>query len=292
MNYRHAFHAGNFADVFKHAILARILVYLMRKDAPLRYIDTHSGTGLYDLAGEEAGRTGEWRDGIGSIGTPAGETMPDDVAALLEPYLDAVGARGEDGRPDAYPGSPAIAARLLRPQDRMSLCELHPADAGALRRNMGRVHPRDRRTAIVAIDGYTGLNAYVPPPERRGLVLIDPPFEDRNEFGRLAKALVRALNKWPTGVYCAWYPLKSAGAADPLYAALAGTSASAEAGNCLRIELQTARIDPDGPLTACGLAIVNPPWSLQQEAEALMPYLCASLQHGPGHAWRIDQPFA
>lgn len=291
MNYRHAFHAGNFADVFKHAILARILVYLMRKDTPLRYIDTHSGIGLYDLSSGEAERTGEWRDGIGRLPGADGD-MPEAVAALLAPYLDALGPRGEDGRPENYPGSPAIAAHLLRPQDRMTLCELHAADATTLRRNMARAHPRDRRSKIVPIDGYTGLNACVPPPERRGLVLIDPPFEDRGEFARLGKALVRAVNKWPTGVYCVWYPLKIADAADGLFSVLDGTAAAADAGNCLRIELQTARMEPDAPLSACGLAIVNPPWTLQQEAEVLLPWLCELLQRGPGHAWRVEQPFA
>ena len=157
MNYRHAFHAGNFADVFKHAMLARVLSYLTRKPAPLRFIDTHAGIGIYDLAGQEASRTGEWRIDRA--------TVPADIAALLAPYLDAVGPRGADGGWRTYPGSPGLAQWLLRPDDRLSLCELHPVDAKTLTSHLGR----DKRIHVLPIDGYAGLKALLPPRERRGL---------------------------------------------------------------------------------------------------------------------------
>jgi len=163
MNYRHAFHAGNFADVFKHVLLARILAYLMRKDAALRYIDTHAGVGFYDLGEARAERTGEWRGGIGRLAAALPGASPQ-LAGLLQPYLDCLGPLDGEGRPNLYPGSPAIAQAMLRKQDRLTLCELHADDVRALAANIGR----DKRAKVVAIDGYVALNAYVPPRERRG----------------------------------------------------------------------------------------------------------------------------
>ena len=201
MNYRHAFHAGNFADVFKHAILARILAYLTLKPAPLRFVDTHAGLGLYDLSGDAATRTGEWRHGIGRI---AAAVPPPELVEILAPYLGAVGPAGPGGTWLSYPGSPAVAQWVLRPEDRLTLCELHPEDGEALRRNMGR----DRRVRVVTGDGYASLKAVLPPPERRGLVLVDPPFEKPGEFDTLLAALGAAHARWPTGSYMVWYPLK------------------------------------------------------------------------------------
>ena len=175
MNYRHAFHAGNFADVVKHAVLVRMLVHLRQKPAAFRVIDTHAGAGLYDLGGAEALRSGEWRDGIGRLlAAPIGEQ----ARALLAPYLDALASFNSAGRLASYPGSPALVRAFLRPQDRLIACELEPNAAAALARHLSG----DRRSKAVAIDGWTALNAYVPPMERRGLVLIDPPFEDAAIF--------------------------------------------------------------------------------------------------------------
>ena len=202
MNYRHGFHAGNFADVFKHAMLTRILVYLTRKDAPLRYIDTHAGAGRYDLASDAAKRSPEWRDGVARI---VKARPPAEVAALLRPYLDAVGSCDDEGKPASYPGSPALAQSLLRPQDRLALCETHAEERAALIAALGR----DRRLSIVATDGYVALNAYVPPKERRGLALIDPPFEEPDESARVEAALANALKKWPRGTYALWRPIKA-----------------------------------------------------------------------------------
>src|SRR5258705_1072274 len=201
MNYRHAFHAGSFADVVKHAVLARILVHLRTKPAAFRVIDTHAGAGLYDLAGPEASRSAEWRAGIQRL---LASPLPEQARALLAPYLDVVAALSPGGRLAAYPGSPALARALLRPQDRLIACELEPGAAAALAHNLGG----DRRVKLVTIDGWVALNAYMPPVERRGLVIIDPPFEDDGDFMRLARAIEGAHRKWAGGSYLLWYPIK------------------------------------------------------------------------------------
>jgi 23S rRNA (adenine2030-N6)-methyltransferase len=275
MNYRHGFHAGNFADVFKHAMLARILVYLTRKDAPLRYIDTHAGAGRYDLSAEAARRSPEWRDGVARIvkARPTAE-----VAALLRPYLDAVGPCDDDGRPASYPGSPALAQSLLRPQDRLALCEAHPEERAALIAALGR----DRRLSIVATNGYVALNAYVPPKERRGLVLIDPPFEEPDESARVEAALANALTKWPRGTYALWRPIKA-----PLDdARFLNAIATLGAPNILRLELDVGAVAPGAhspnPLNRTGLLVVNPPFELIEEARVLMPWLAQALKRAGG----------
>jgi 23S rRNA (adenine2030-N6)-methyltransferase len=201
VNYRHAFHAGSFADVVKHAVLCRILNYLRTKEAPFRVIDTHAGAGLYDLTGDEASRGGEWYDGIARL---MAAQVPENAAALLAPYLDVIGALNERGRLKIYPGSPAIVRAWLRPQDRLIACELEPKAAVALSNNLRG----DTRIKTLEIDGWMALGAYVPPPERRGLVLIDPPFEQDGDFAQLASGLSVAHRKWATGIYALWYPIK------------------------------------------------------------------------------------
>src|SRR5215475_6073996 len=181
MNYNHAFHAGNFADVFKHAVIARIIVHLREKSAAFRIIDTHAGMGLYDLSGSEASRSGEWRSGIARCMAGA---FAADVRALLTPYLEAVAAFNTSTGLQHYPGSPLLALHLMRPQDRLVACELEPKTAATLDRRIAR----DARAKVVAIDGWTALKAYVPPKERRGLVVIDPPYEAADEFSSLARS--------------------------------------------------------------------------------------------------------
>lgn len=273
MNYRHGFHAGNFADVVKHAILARILVYLGRKEAPFRFIDTHAGAGRYDLAGDEARRSAEWREGVARV---LKASPPKPVAELLSPYLRAIGPLGADGLPASYPGSPAIAQALLRADDRIALCESHPEEREKLIRALGH----DRRLSIVGTDGYVALNAYLPPKERRGLVLIDPPYEEADEARRVEQALARALKKWPTGVYLAWRPIRQP-AAD---AHFLNNIAALGAPKILRVEIDVGP-GPVGahgqrPLSAAGLLVVNPPHTLFDEARALMPWLARLLQRG------------
>jgi 23S rRNA (adenine2030-N6)-methyltransferase len=269
MNYRHAYHAGNFADVVKHAVLCRVLVHLREKPAAFRVIDTHAGAGLYDLAGPEAGKTLEWRDGIGRLHRAE---LQAPVRTLLAPYLDAVAALNPDGRLAVYPGSPALARAWLRPQDRLIACELEPRAALALDRELAG----DPRAKTIAIDGWTALAAYVPPIERRGVVLIDPPFEQPDEFARLAQALSVAHRKWPTGTYLLWYPIKDAAEV----AAFARGLARLGIAKMLRVELILPTAGPDTGLRGSGLIAVNPPWTLHDELKLLLPVLAEVLSRG------------
>jgi len=281
MNYRHAFHAGNFADVFKHAVLARILVHLGEKAAPFRVIDTHAGAGLYDLTAEPATRTGEWRDGIGRLFDAA---LPEDIRALLAPYLAAVSAANPGGGLRRYPGSPLIALNLMRPQDRLVACELEPGAAAALAAHLRR----DSRARAVKIDGWVALNAYVPPKERRGLVLIDPPYEEKREFARMTHALAAAQRKWATGIFLLWYPIKERSGPDRLAAALRRGAAAKTAPRILRAEVEWTP-QASGRLSGVGLIVVNPPWRLAEEmGEHLLPTLQSVLAPPVVGRVRID----
>jgi 23S rRNA (adenine2030-N6)-methyltransferase len=275
MNYRHAFHAGNFADVVKHATLARVIAYLNEKPAAFRVIDTHAGAGLYDLGGPEASRTGEWREGIGKLLDAA---LAPAVRELLAPYLDAVASFNPAGL-RTYPGSPALVRAWLRRHDRMIACEREPGAARALVAKMRA----DARVKAVAIDGYTALNAYVPPKERRGLVLIDPPFEQEDEFDRLGNALAAAHRKWPTGIYMLWYPIKDA------HATLAFSRRLARLGipRILRVELERGGARDPLRLAGSGLILINPPWRLEAELALLLPGLAQALGAGREGA-RVD----
>jgi len=266
MNYRHAFHAGNIADVVKHAVIARIVAHLKEKPAAFRVLDTHAGAGLYDLAGPEASRTGEWRDGIGKLVAAALEPEARD---LLAPYLEAVAAFNA-GLLKVYPGSPALLLHWLRPQDRLIACEREPNAARAL---IARLRS-DKRAKAVAIDGYTALNAYVPPKERRGLVLIDPPFEQPDEFEKLAQALAGAHRKWPTGLYALWYPVKDDREAQGFARRLTRLSLP----RTLQAELTLPARDG---LRGSGLVLVNPPWRLESELAVLLPTLHRALAGAP-----------
>jgi 23S rRNA (adenine2030-N6)-methyltransferase len=271
--------------VLKHAVLARILVYLTRKESPFRFIDTHSGAGRFDLASAEAQRSPEWRDGIARVLTAR---PPAPVAELLRPYLEAVGPHEAEGRPLSYPGSPAIAQTLMRAQDRIALCEANPDERVALIAALGR----DGRLSIVGTDGYVALNAYLPPKERRGIVLIDPPFEAPEEAAAVERALERALHKWPSGTYVAWRPIREAQADSRFLNSIAALGAP----NILRLELDVGPgpIGAHGqePLARAGLIVVNPPHTLINEARTLLPWLAQSLgRGGGGHhlcAWLTD----
>src|SRR5262245_38348795 len=254
MNYRHAFHAGNFADVVKHAVLARVLTHLRDKPAAFRVIDTHAGAGVYDLAGSGAACSGEWSDGIGRL---FGAALPPRLHELLRPYLDVVAAYNPGGRLAVYPGSPTIARHLMRKQDRLVASELEPNAAAALARELRR----DARTRAVTIDGWTALTAYVPPNERRGVVLVDPPFEPTEEFGRLAQGLAAAHRKWPIGIYLLWYPVKDAAAVSGFIRRLTRLGIA----KTLRTELTVAPETSGAGLRGSGLILVNPPWKLREE---------------------------
>jgi len=282
MNYRHAFHAGNFADVVKHAVLTRLLVHLRGKPAPYRAIDTHAGAGLYDLAGPEAARSGEWRNGIARLIDRFHGAGPDGALhPLLAPYLDAVAALNPPGRLTAYPGSPALMRAFLRTQDRLVACELEPNAAACLRRNFAK----DRRIKVIAIDGWTALNAYVPPKERRGLVLIDPPFEDSNDFARLAHGLAAAHRKWGSGTYLLWYPIKARAEPDALARALRRSGI----GRIMRAEISLAGSGDPSRLSGCGLIVVNPPWTLEPELQVLLPGFVPILAGADRGGFRIDR---
>lgn len=277
MNYRHAFHAGNFADVVKHTILTRILAYLMRKDAAFRVIDTHAGVGLYDLFGNEADRTGEWQEGIARLihVKPSAQ-----IAGLLAPYLDAVRAQNPDGALRYYPGSPLITRHMLRPQDRLMALELHPADAEALRGNFAG----DIQTRVTHLDGWAALGTHLPPKEKRGLVLVDPPFEEKGEFTRMAESLARAHKRWPGGIYAYWYPIKDVADVDAYARSLKATGIP----KILRIELTIRAPSTPPRLHGTGMIVVNPPYVLEEEMRTLLPYLAELLSHEGRGQFRID----
>ncbi|MGO4173363.1 23S rRNA (adenine(2030)-N(6))-methyltransferase RlmJ [Bosea sp. TAF32] len=270
MNYRHGFHAGNFADVLKHVVLTRVLLHLAAKPTPYRIIDTHAGSGRYDLGSEEALRTHEWKDGVARLDqsplAPAAEE-------LLAPYRAAIaGIRALYGA-GAYPGSPWFCRNLMRPEDRLIAAELHPPTYQKLVEAIGR----DRRCKALAIDGWTALRANVPPKERRGLVLIDPPFEQKDEFATLAAQFIAAHRKWPTGIYALWYPIKDLRAVERMVEEIVESGIT----RILRLEIAVDRPEAAGGLGATGLLIVNPPWLLAKEADILLPALTERLAQGP-----------
>ncbi len=284
MNYRHAFHAGGFADVIKHIVLVRMLIHLQEKPAAFRVIDSHAGAGLYDLSGEQARRGGEWLTGIARIMQArfSGTALP-----LIAPYLDIVRAFNPPSDLRTYPGSPLIARALLRPQDRLTACEVEP---NARKRLIDALR-RDTQARVVDLDGWLALPAFVPPNERRGLVLIDPPFEAKDEFERLADGFTEAFAKWPTGSYLLWYPVKSRRAADHLARQVAeAAGASRPPGKCLRVEFSVAPQSTGTALASAGLLIVNPPWTLMGELKAILPELEKPLGQGGAGRFRIETP--
>ncbi|HEY0851982.1 MAG TPA: 23S rRNA (adenine(2030)-N(6))-methyltransferase RlmJ [Bradyrhizobium sp.] len=282
MNYRHAFHAGNFADVLKHIVLTRILLYLQEKPAAFRVIDTHAGSGLYDLSGDEAQRSGEWKSGIARI---MQARFSEKALPLVRPYLEIVRAFNAGAELKTYPGSPLIARALLRPQDRLTACELEPGARKALIEALRR----DAQARVVDLDGWMALTAFVPPKERRGLVLVDPPFEAKNEFEQLGNGFRAAFQKWPTGLYLLWYPVKSRRAADTLAREVAQAAAGAKpAGKCLRLEFSVAPQEAGGPLASTGLLMVNPPWTLQGELKTILAELEKPLGQGGAGRFRLE----
>jgi 23S rRNA (adenine2030-N6)-methyltransferase len=276
MNYRHAYHAGGFADVVKHVVLSLVITHLRQKPAAFRILDTHAGAGLYDLTSPEAQKTGEAETGIRAL---IAATLTAPVQDLLRPYLGAIAGFNPQGELKTYPGSPALACSFMRPVDRLIACEMEPAAAAALARNLAR----DRRAKAIAIDGWTALSAYLPPKERRGVVLIDPPFEDPHEFPRLADALVAARRKWADGVYLAWYPLKNKDASDAFARRVVRTGIP----NVLRAELTIAPHAAAERLAGTGLLIVNPPWRLEEQLRLVLPALAEVFGRAQG-AFRID----
>ena len=284
MNYRHAFHAGGFADVIKHIVLVRMLSYLQEKQAAFRVIDTHAGAGVYDLTGDEAQRSGEWLTGIARV---MQARFSETALPLVAPYLDIVRTFNPPRELKAYPGSPLIARALLRPQDRLTACEVEPKT----RKRLIEALRRDTQARVVDLDGWMALPAFVPPNERRGLVLVDPPFEARDEFERMATGFADAFAKWPTGSYLLWYPVKSRRATDELARHVADVvAASKPAGKCLRLEFSVAPQETGGGLASTGLLIVNPPWTLAAELKTILPELEKPLGQGGAGRFRLETP--
>jgi 23S rRNA (adenine2030-N6)-methyltransferase len=275
MNYHHDYHAGNFADVLKHVILARVLTYMKQKPRPFRVIDTHAGAGRYDLEGAEASKTGEWRDGIARIF----EADPPSAAAeLLSPYLEAVRAvNGNELK--YYPGSPLIARHLMRTDDILVANELNGAEFARLKDELRRF----KSTTALNIDARHAVKSLLPPKERRGLVLIDPPFEEKSEFSDLATAVDEALTRFATGTYLIWYPLKDEAAADRFVSA-ATARPSLE---FLDVRLAVSKPFAGLGLTASGVLILNPPFVLKEELETVMPVLKELLGESAGSRFEL-----
>lgn len=280
MNYRHIFHAGNFADVFKHAVLTLLLKSLHAKDKPFAYLETHAGSGRYDLESEAARKTGEARTGIGRL-WPSREHFPE-----LADYFSAVQALNRTNALRFYPGSPQLARTLLRAQDRMALFELVPEECAWLRDEFAR----DDRVQIFCQDGYAGLKAQLPPRERRGLVLIDPPYEAGGEFTQAFEALKLAHERWATGIFALWYPVKERAPVARLHRALEASGIR----KVLCAELMLYPEDTAFRLNGSGMIVVNPPWKLDETLRDLLPRLLRALQdeERPGRAgvsWLVPE---
>ncbi|MSU22352.1 MAG: 23S rRNA (adenine(2030)-N(6))-methyltransferase RlmJ [Opitutus sp.] len=291
MNYRHQFHAGNFADVMKHALLVRLGRALQKKATGFLYLDTHAGRGGYDLAaavpprraqggeGDARGRVPEHPDGIGRL------LGPGELPAAVADYVALVREfdRREGGAGDArrfYPGSPWLVAELARAQDRLALCEQQPAECAALRERF-QFSPR---TVVQELDGYGALRALLPPPERRALVLIDPPFEALDEFALIVAALAEGLRRLPGGVFAVWYPLTERARLEEFFFALRELRPPPT----LAAELAIAGERSAIKLKGCGLVVINPPWQFDREAAALLTFLAPTLAQAPGGGGRVD----
>jgi len=272
--YRHLFHAGNFADVFKHALLARLLTALAGKDKPYFYLDTHAGTGRYDLAHEWAWKTREFETGIGRLWDRK------DVPAGFAPYLDAVRSENPKGRLRFYPGSPLIALKMRRPGDRVVLVELNRKDCAELEAAVAR----ERHVAVHLMDGYQALKAFLPPPERRGLVLLDSSFDRSGEFARIARALADAHRRWATGMFAVWYPLMAPAVMRGFHRDVERTGI----GKILRLELLVRERDAATPIPGCGMLVVNPPWRFEAEARILLDWLWRALAPGGAGGAKVD----
>ena len=273
MNYRHAFHAGNHADVLKHLVISRIIALLSRKEAPFACLDSHAGIGLYDLAGDQANRTGEWLEGIGRLWDAP--DLPESAAD----YFGVLHALNPDGALRYYPGSPELARQLTRDQDRVLLNEKHPEDGQLLKDNM----KGDYRVAVHLGEGWHVPRALLPVAEKRALLLIDPPFEKADEMERCVTALDEAIGRMRQTVVAIWYPIKDERQLKRFYQGLEKSSAP----KLLRVELFVHAPDDASRLAGSGLAIANAPWGLEDELKQLLPWLAEKLAQSQGN-WRMD----
>lgn len=273
MNYRHIYHAGNFADVFKHCVLIMLLQHLLRKDKPIFYLDTHAGIGKYDLTADNAQKTKEYENGIGRL---YGKSMDGECPQVVQDYLQIVKKINPDSSalnyPKFYPGSPLLVKSLLREQDKMVLIEMHSQDILELKKQFRR----DRQVAVHHIDGFQGLKAFLPPKIGRGLILIDPAYEDKNEFAKIINSVAIALDRYPLGIYVLWYPIKDRLVVDNFYRDLKMLSAK-------EVLITELAIDPnssvvaEGGLASSGMVIINPPWQFANKLKPVLEYLSSVL---------------
>ena len=283
MNYRHAFHAGNFADVLKHVVLIMLVEHLKKKPAPFFFLDTHAGRGRYDLSQAESQKSGEYRDGIGRLL----EVRPGDLPPELATYVGLVREAAGPGRSaiTAYPGSPALVALLRRPGDRLVLVEMEPREADALRDLLGR----QKQVSILEGDGYAALKAHLPPRENRGLVLIDPPYESDAEFDRVLEGLELAHERWPTGTFCVWYPVTGRAGPTRFRREFERSGIRRVLGITLGVRPQDAQVG----MGTSGLVVVNPPWQIDARLGDLLPELHRRLapdgQGGTSVEWWVPE---
>ena len=266
LSYRHSFHSGNHADVLKHSVQSLILQSLKVKDKAFAYIDTHAGAGCYDLQSKEMDKTGEYLEGIKRL-------WEGDVPTAIQAYLDVLKVLNADGELRHYPGSPLLARELCRPQDRLLLSELHPADFVLLQ----ELFTKDRRTQVHKVDGFAQLKGALPPLERRGIVLIDPPYELDHEYADVVKAVVDGIKRWATGTFAIWYPVVHSDDVRFLERKLANAGLP----GTLQIELNVLKENNRFGMTGSGMIVVNPPWKLEQQMNELLPWLVDKLGQSP-----------
>jgi 23S rRNA (adenine2030-N6)-methyltransferase len=283
MNYRHVYHAGNHADVLKHIVMMRALMHLKKKDKPFLFLDAHAGVGLYALWGDEALKTLEWQEGVGRFYDPSGCAVPlsTDVEALLQPWRQVIASVNATGQPlSHYPGSPGFALPGLRNTDRLLLNELHPEDF----RKLADFVAGDPRVALSEADAAVVVKAHLPPPERRGFILIDPPYEREDEARRAVKMLRDAHHRFATGAYALWYPVTGDGLSDLIAREVSALSIP----KTLKAELLVRRAVTDGGLAGSGLILINPPWPTAEELAVLGPALLERLRQNDGARWMLD----
>ena len=272
LSYRHSFHAGNFADVIKHIVIVEILEHLTQKDKTFEYIDTHAGAGLFSLSSEYATKLQEYSNGIGKL---AAEDWPE-----LARYFEIISSFNETGELVYYPGSPMFARHFLRSRDRAWLYELHPEDFDLLKYNIGS----DRQIRVKQEDGFKGLLALPPPLSRRGLVLIDPPYEVKSDYQQVVNTVVKAHKNFPTGTYAIWYPVVDRVQINQLEKNFIDSGIK----NIQRFELALASDSHASGMTSSGMIVINPPWTLMQKMSLLLPKLVASLAHDKDAFFKCD----
>jgi len=293
MNYRHIYHAGNFGDVFKHILLIDIIRSLCRKEKPFAVLDTHAGAGIYDLQAPEARKKSEFVGGLAKI---MGATdAPEPVARYLKIVRDfdtsetprrnsPASLDPSEHHPDAprcYPGSPALVAAVARKNDRLILVEKQPAVAAELRRGL----KRDTRAVVHEMDGYNAVKAFVPPTEARGMVLIDPPYEQEGEYEKIYQSLEIGMRRWRQGTFCVWYPIKEPGA----HEALMDRVRESRWSEACRVEIRVRPAVDVKSLVGCGLLVVNPPWGFSDTVKSVCPWLINRLAHPGSGRWSLER---